>query len=212
TYDVTIKIEHLRKHAMWLRRRRETGCLFITSAVESVDDDVLSKLQKGHTRADFIAAVEACRSAGVTLAPTFVPFTPWTTRAGYADLLEQIARLDLAEAVAPIQLAIRLLVTSESKLLELPEIRDLVDPFDPESLSWPWRHSSSDVDRLQRQVMQIVGSRAGSRRGDVFCEIAEVVGVTGLAVRSLGDDGRVPYMTEAWYCCAEPGPEQVSQL
>ena len=38
------------------------------------------------------------------------------------------------------------------------------------------------------------------------------VGVTGLAVRSLGDDGRVPYMTEAWYCCAEPGPEQVSQL
>ena len=212
TYDVTIKIEHLRKHASLLPLLRETGCLFITSAVESVDDDVLSKLQKGHTRADFIAAVEACRSAGVTLAPTFVPFTPWTTRAGYADLLEQIARLDLAEAVAPIQLAIRLLVTSESKLLELPEIRDLVDPFDPESLSWPWRHSSSDVDRLQRQVMQIVGSRAGSRRGDVFCEIAEVLGVTGLALRSLGDDGRVPYMTEAWYCCAEPGPEQVSQL
>ena len=41
-----------------------TGCLFITSAVESVDDEVLAKLEKGHTRADFIArraAVPRCR-------------------------------------------------------------------------------------------------------------------------------------------------------
>jgi hypothetical protein len=36
-----------------------TGCLFVTSAVESVDDEVLAKLEKGHTRADFIAAA-AC--------------------------------------------------------------------------------------------------------------------------------------------------------
>jgi radical SAM superfamily enzyme YgiQ (UPF0313 family) len=212
TYDVTIKIEHLRKHASLLPLLRETGCLFITSAVESVDDEVLAKLQKGHTRGDFIAAAEACRSAGVTLAPTFVPFTPWTTGDGYADLLAQIAQLDLVEAVAPIQLAIRLLITAESKLLELPDIRDAVDPFDPGSLSWPWRHRDSAVDRLQLQVMQIVSSRAQSRRGEVFAEIAELVGVIRFASGRLGDDGRVPYMTEAWYCCAEPGPEQVSQL
>ena len=43
--------------------------MFITSAVESVDDDVLVKLRKGHTRADFVRAVELCRDAGVTLAP-----------------------------------------------------------------------------------------------------------------------------------------------
>ena len=41
-----------------------------------------------------------------------------------------IDALDLVDDVAPIQLAIRLLVTAESKLLELPDIRDLVDPFD----------------------------------------------------------------------------------
>ena len=29
-----------------------TGCLFVTSAVESVDDEVLAKLAKGHTRAE----------------------------------------------------------------------------------------------------------------------------------------------------------------
>ena len=59
----------------------------------------------------------------MTLAPTFVPFTPWTTIGGYVDLLAQLDALELVEGVAPIQLAIRLLVTAESKLLELPDIR-----------------------------------------------------------------------------------------
>ena len=130
TYDVTIKIEHILRHADMLGLLRDTGCLMITSAVESMDDEVLVKLRKGHTRADFINAVGLCKQAGVTLAPTFVPFTPWTTIGGYVDLLEQLDALELAEGVAPIQLAIRLLVTAESKLLELPDIRDLVDPFD----------------------------------------------------------------------------------
>ena len=55
SYDVTIKIEHLRKHDAHLATLRDTGCLFVTSAVESVDDRVLEKFDKGHTRADFLA-------------------------------------------------------------------------------------------------------------------------------------------------------------
>jgi radical SAM superfamily enzyme YgiQ (UPF0313 family) len=51
TYDVTIKIEHLRKLDAHLAALRDTGCLFVISAVESVDDVVLEKLDKGHTRA-----------------------------------------------------------------------------------------------------------------------------------------------------------------
>ncbi|HKE82385.1 MAG TPA: CUAEP/CCAEP-tail radical SAM protein [Vicinamibacterales bacterium] len=220
TYDVTIKIEHLLKHAAMLPLLRDTGCLFITSAVESIDDDVLVRLQKGHTRADFIAAVEICRSAGVALAPTFVPFTPWTTIDGYRELLTYIATLDLVEAVAPIQLAIRLLVTAESKLLELADIRDAVDPFDPTSLTFPWRHRDNQVDRLQQDVMRIVGAGSRGRRGDVFTRIADAAGVKTLPrfhdgsrdmSRDLSSDASLvpPYMTEAWYCCAEPGPEQV---
>ena len=57
TYDVTIKIEHILRHVDMLGLLRDTGCLMITSAVESVDDEVLVKLRKGHTRADFIDAV-----------------------------------------------------------------------------------------------------------------------------------------------------------
>jgi len=54
TYDVTIKIEHLLRHRKNLTMLRETGCLFVTSAVESVDDEVLCRLEKGHTQADFL--------------------------------------------------------------------------------------------------------------------------------------------------------------
>jgi radical SAM superfamily enzyme YgiQ (UPF0313 family) len=208
TYDVTIKIEHLLRHVEMLGLLRETGCLMITSAVESVDDDVLLKLRKGHTRADFVHAVDACRHAGVALVPTFVPFTPWTTPDGYVDLLEQIDSLHLTEAVAPIQLAIRLLVTAESKLMELPDIRDHVDPFDAQSLTFPWRHRDPRVDALQRGVMQIVAGTSRSSRSDVFDRIWALA--TGAAARTSHVRGLTPpYMTEGWYCCAEPGPEQL---
>jgi hypothetical protein len=71
---------------------------------------VLARLRKGHTPGRFHSrGSNLCRASGVSLAPTFVPFTPWTTRDGYVDLLDQIVGLDLVEAVAPIQLAIRLL-------------------------------------------------------------------------------------------------------
>ena len=52
-----------------------------------------------------------CRAAGLTLSPTFVAFTPWTTLDGYAEFLDDVEALDLVEHVAPVQWTIRLLVT-----------------------------------------------------------------------------------------------------
>jgi radical SAM superfamily enzyme YgiQ (UPF0313 family) len=116
TYDATIKIEHLLQRRALLPRLRETGCLFITSAAESVDDAILARLDKGHTRRDLFEAVALMRDAGLTLQPTFIPFTPWTTAAGYRDLLRTLIELELVEHVAPVQLALRLLVTAGSRL------------------------------------------------------------------------------------------------
>ena len=215
TYDVTIKVEHLLRHADMLTLLRDTGCLVVTSAVESVDDDVLEKLRKGHTRADFVKAVGLCREAGVTLAPTFVAFNPWTTIEGYIDLLEQIDSLNLTREVAPIQLGIRLLVTAQSKLLELPDIQAVIEPFDARSLTFPWRHRDPSVDALQRGVMEIVSTNAHASRTEVFDRIvalargADPASVAGPFVASPREAAPTPpYMTEAWYCCAEPGPEQ----
>jgi radical SAM superfamily enzyme YgiQ (UPF0313 family) len=207
TYDVTIKIEHILRHADMLALLSDTGCLTITSAVESVDDEVLLKLRKGHTRADFIEALSLCRRAGVPLTPTFVPFTPWTTIAGYVDMLEQIDSLDLTDGVASIQLAIRLLVTAQSALLELPDVLELVEPFDPQSLTFPWHHHDERVDELQHGVMQIVAGAGQASRGELFDQIWGLA--TGARDRRPRRKGLTPpYLTEGWYCCAEPGPEQ----
>ena len=215
TYDVTIKIEHLLKHADLLPLLHETGCLFVTSAVESIDSRVLRYLRKGHTREDFVQAVALCRRAGVRLSPTFVPFTPWTTAAGYVELLDQLRTLGLEEDVSPIQLGIRLLVTADSALLELDEIRDGVEPFDPASLTWPWRHRDPAIDTLQAEVMRVVASLNGAPRRDVFDAINALARAGGpesirpepLAIRLKPDSTAAAHLTEAWYCCAEPGPD-----
>jgi hypothetical protein len=204
SYDVTIKIEHLLRHADLLPLLHSTGCLFITSAVESIDDEVLRKLAKGHTRDDFIRAVDLCRSAHVTLSPTFVPFTPWTTSDGYVELLDTLARHDLVEHVAPIQLAIRLLVTAGSPLLDLPDIRSTVQPFDGASLTWPWRHDDERVDRLHAAVMSIVGAGTNSSRGATFEEVHDVAcqaaGRARPSPRPARNRATVPYLNEPWYC------------
>jgi radical SAM superfamily enzyme YgiQ (UPF0313 family) len=204
TYDVTIKVEHLLRHSDLLPLLRDTGCLFVTTAVESVDDHVLGKLAKGHTRADFARVVGMCRDVGLTLSPTFVPFTPWTTVETYLDLLETLESLDLVEHVAPIQLAIRLLVTSGSPLLELDDIKNVVEPFDPGSLTWPWRHTDPCVDRLQEDVMRLVGvtSRASRRATfDTVMNLARVAsGHAPRATHAARERATIPYLNEPWYC------------
>jgi hypothetical protein len=214
TYDVTIKVEHLLKHRALLCRLADTGCAFVTSAVESIDDTVLARLEKGHTREDFFDAVALCRNAGLTLVPTFVAFHPWLTIDGYCDLLDAIEHLDLVDHVAPVQLAIRLLIPEGSRLLELDEVRALVGPFDAATLAYPWSHQDPRVDALQRDVARIVGVRAGADRRAIFDDIAAAAWArAGRSPRTPGERcprTAVPYLSEPWYCCAEPNPDHLT--
>ena len=217
TYDVTIKIEHLLKHADALPVLCRTGCLFVTSAVESVDDGILGQLAKGHTRHDFLRAVDTCRAVGLDLSPTFVAFSPWSTLAGYRDLLQVIDDLDLVENVAPVQLAIRLLIPSGSRLLELEDIRRMVLPYDQAALCYPWAHPDPRVDALQAGIEAIVQAAPAERgRAAVFDQVwARAHAAIGGASADLGRsarDGRsvrpIPHLSEPWYCCAEPTARQ----
>ncbi|MGH9679900.1 MAG: CUAEP/CCAEP-tail radical SAM (seleno)protein, partial [Candidatus Acidiferrales bacterium] len=210
SYDVTIKIEHLRKHDAHLTTLRDTGCLFVTSAVESVDDAILEKFDKGHTRADFLAVVARFRELGMTLLPTFVPFTPWTTLAGYLDLLDVLAREELCEKVSPIQLAIRLLIPSGSRLLELADVRASVEPFDSAALVYPWKHEDPRVDALARSVSGLVqrGDSLKLSRTEIFSHIwrAAEKEAGSTEPRKMIPPARqsapVPFLDEPWYCCA----------
>ena len=206
TYDVTIKIEHLLRHAAYLPMLNQTGCAFVTSAAESIDDRVLRALDKGHTREDFERAVEMCRASDVVIIPTFVAFTPWTTLDGYCGLLEAIRSLDLVEATGPIQLALRLLLTEGSGLLEHPDIASVAGPFDPESLVYPWRHPDPRVDALQAEVIALVGRRPSASRRELFAEVWQLVheragGAAGVpSVPDVPVRAAIPYLNEPWYC------------
>jgi radical SAM superfamily enzyme YgiQ (UPF0313 family) len=213
SYDVTIKIEHLLNHADRLPELTATGCAFVTSAVEAVDDGILERLAKGHTLRDFETAVARCREAGLSLAPTFVAFTPWTTMEGYCALLQTIDRLGLVDQVAPIQLAIRLLVTAGSRLLDLPDIVEIAPVFDAETMTYPWRHPDPAVDRLHADVARIAGDRGSDSRRETFDEIWRAAHQAASLVPparalSIASAGPIAYMSEPWYCCAEPTPAQ----
>jgi radical SAM superfamily enzyme YgiQ (UPF0313 family) len=209
SYDVTIKVEHLLRQRDLLPRLAQTGCAFVTSAIESVDDRVLAYFDKGHTREDFVDAVGLCRAAGLTLVPTFVAFHPWLTLAGYCDLLDTIERLDLVEQVAPIQLAIRLLIPNGSRLLTLDDMRVHVGAFDPGTLTYRWSHPDPRVDELQRDLMTLVGTRLSADRRTTFDEVSALAHRrAGLPIppggpadsRPARNRATVPYLNEPWYC------------
>jgi hypothetical protein len=212
SYDVTIKVEHLLRHRDLLPVLRESGCLFVTSAVESIDDRVLTLLDKGHTRAGFEEAVTLFRDAGLVLSPTFVPFHPWTTLDGYCELLETIVDLDLVDQVAPIQLAIRLLLPAGSRLLESGVIH-AVSEFDRRTLTYRWTHPDPRVDQLQTDISALVGRHVTSNRASTFAAIWSLAHQHVRRSAPLLPESRraaVPYLDEPWYCCAEPNPEQLT--
>jgi radical SAM superfamily enzyme YgiQ (UPF0313 family) len=208
TYDVTIKVENLLRHSQALPSLARTGCLFVTSAVESLDDQVLLKLEKRHTRGDFFRALELCSDAGLTLQPTFVPFTPWTTRQTYFDLLETIGDRNLVESVPSIQLAIRLLIPSRSRLLELPDIASLVGGFDSDKLVYPWLHSDPAMDDLAENISRIAAEaekrrESRSRTFECIWNAAAALNNTNGHTpfrHSAASLRPAPYLSEPWYC------------
>lgn len=206
TYDATIKIEHLLKHRDLLPALKQTGCLFITSAVESLDDAVLLKLDKNHSRRDFEEVVATMRALDLALQPTFIAFTPWTTLSGYRELLSALASLELVEQVSPVQLALRLLITAGSRLLELEEIRQAAGVFDSKALVYPWKHSDPEIDALASRVFRLVSEQLARKRtrAEIFNEVCRLSGLAPLA--ASGKAAEAAYVDEPWYCCAEPLP------
>ena len=200
TYDVTIKVEHLLRHRNLLPVLAGTGCLFVTSAVESVDDEILRRFEKHHTRAEFEEAVRLTRAAGLVLAPTFVAFTPWTSLDGYRDLLETVDRLGLVEHVAPVQWGLRLLITQGSRLLELDDIRARVGAFDRRSLTYPWQHDDPRVDDLQRAIAALVGVRINRPRRELFEQVRALATGRPAQNQPLVARASIPYLNEPWYC------------
>jgi len=119
-----------------------------------------------------------------------------------------LRRLDLIGAVAPIQLAIRLLVTAGSRLLDLEEVSGRVGPFDAKSLIYPWEHRVPGIDRLCEELQDAVAAaeKLKESRAAIFEKIWRAA--NRAADRHIEEKNLpmprvtmgVPYLNEPWYC------------
>ncbi len=195
TFDATIKIEHLLAHVALLPELARCGLLFVTSAVESLNDRVLEALDKGHSAADVPRALRGVRDAGAELRPTLLPYTPWTRLEDLPALFDFALEHDLVDAIDPVQYTLRLLLPPGSLLLE--NAGPWLGDFDAEAFTWRWQHEDARVDALWRQ------SAAAAQDGAGFDELR------ALADRALGRreaarkprrSRSVPRLTEPWFC------------
>ncbi|MCA1843882.1 MAG: radical SAM protein, partial [Actinobacteria bacterium] len=99
TFDCTVKVEHILRHEDLWAEFAAAGCLFVVSAFETVNNETLVRLDKGHTAAEAAVAVNLLRRHGIEVRPSFLPFTPWTTLDEVADIVDFVAALDLVPNV-----------------------------------------------------------------------------------------------------------------
>ncbi|CAA9555398.1 MAG: Radical SAM domain protein [uncultured Thermomicrobiales bacterium] len=207
TFDATVKVEHVLQHRRVFPELAALGCAFVVSAVESLSDEVLLRLAKGHTREDVVAALDVLDSAGIPMRPSLLPFTPWETLDGYLDLLRFVAERDLSGHVDPVMLAIRLLVPPGSALLSEPGADAWLGDLDAERFTYRWAHPDPRMDALHAEVSAIV---EGATVRDES-QPATFVRIWDAAHRAAGHPESPfpspsvnrrppPRLTESWFC------------
>ncbi|HXV77023.1 MAG TPA: CUAEP/CCAEP-tail radical SAM protein [Candidatus Polarisedimenticolaceae bacterium] len=206
TFDVTTKIENLLRHRERLPQLARFGCVFVVSAVESLNDTVLEHLAKGHTRRDVFEAQRLVARAGIALRPSLVPFTPWETLDSYRELLDWIECDALADGIDPVQLSIRLLVPPGSLLERSPAMRPYLRAFEPQRFGHRWDHPDPRMDALQREVARIVAraARHAEPGRATHARIRRAAGVPASPVPTRVPPALAaadpPRLTEPWFC------------
>ncbi len=198
TFDVTIKIAELARDPSLAARLAAAGVVFVISAVESLRDDILERLGKGHTRADVIRVRDALFDAGVGLHPTFIPFTPWSTLEDVHDILRFVWDSHLEDVVEPVQYGIELLAP-RTTLLRLDES---FGSYDTSSMSYAWRYSDPRLEGLAA-ALRSAAARAPSFR-DGFDAAWQLVGAPPRPPRPASRAPAPARLSEAWFCCAAP--------
>ena len=166
---------------------------------------MLTILDKRHTRAEVQAALDLCNEVGITLRPTWVAFTPWTTLDDYLEMLEFVESADIIDHVDPVQFSIRLLIPPGSWIADLEETKPHLGVLDEAAFTFRWQHPDPRMDRLQKDVAALVEQDAANEvdPATTFFRIKELAEgrKPTLAVVSL-PAGRVraPRMTESWFC------------
>ena len=208
TFDMTTRVEHIIENQEHFPEFAELGCVFVISAVESISEVVLQKIDKGHTKEDVVEALQILDRAGIAMRPSLLPFTPWTTIEDYIELLEFIDEHDMIENIDPVHLSIRLLVPPGSALLDEPDAETWIGELDEAAYTYRWTHADPRVDALQREIARI-SEEASSCDADPH----ETFALIRDATYRLADESpparperprrrwrRPPRLSESWFC------------
>src|SRR5215212_2429086 len=211
TFDCTTKVEHILRDAQLWPALAEAGCLFVVSAFESVNDDILERLYKGHTTKEAARAIALLREHGIEIRPSWMPFTPWTTTGDVVEILDFVAEHDLVGNVDPVQYTIRLLLPEGSLLLERPDMRPHLGGYDAERLSYRWTPIDPDTDRLQARLAALVAPSAAGYEPipETFAKVRAAAlqaaerspspASRAAPILAGSTEGR-PRLTEPWFC------------
>ncbi len=213
TFDATIKVSHILKYKELIPKLPENNVSFIVSAFEHTSSEVLSALDKGHSKADMVEALKIVRDNGFEIRPSLLPFTPWTTISSMIELLDFVADNDLIGSIDPVMYSIRLLVPSSS--LTYKRFPELFREGPDSGLNLEWSALTPALDELQLEIANIAENSGTTESHALFPKIyAAVASTANQPSRSNFDssDRRVPRLTESWYCCAEPTTSMASAI
>ncbi len=225
TFDCTAKVEHIIRHEdLWPHLARR-GLIFVVSAFETTNSEVLRILDKGHRPEDFSTAVEILRRSGIEIRPSLLPFTPWSRLDDLEEIMAVLVDLDLVANVDPVQYTLKLLVPKGSLLLQTRDLRAVLGDYDSEAMSFRWTAIYPETIQLQERLADL--ARESEEAGRGFEETLEAMAIEiHRAVSSSGgdesafvrrvvsavDDAKIdarPRLTESWFCCAEPTSSQL---
>ncbi len=187
TFDCTTKVEHILAHRGIWREMAAAGCLFVVSAFESLNDDILARLDKGHTAAQAAEAVEILRAHGIEIAPVLAALhargrrcrtwpTSWTSSPATISSPTSTRSSTASGCSCP-------RARSCSATTSCP-----LGPYDPELLSYAWLSPDARVDALQARLASIAEEAAatGEAAGTTYLRIRRA---TAEAMGADSDDG-----------------------
>lgn len=207
TFDATIKIEHLLEHRKHLPELASLGSQFVVSAVESLNNEALLRMKKGHDADSVAEALTLLDAVHIPMRPSLLPFSPWESMESYLGLLKFMARQGMTWHIDPVHWSIRLLIPPGSAVLNDPDTQRWIGPLDEDALSYQWTHADPRMEALQRRV-GVIAEEGDACQQDVH----ETFGrIWAAAHEAAGLDvpespaaklhrPKPPRLTESWFC------------
>ncbi len=213
TFDATIKIEHIVKYKKLMRQFKESGLILVQSAFETMDDEVLDLLEKGHNADEAKKAIDFAKSIDLSLRPSWIPFSPWTTYQSIADIVNFSIQYDVLSESDPIQWTIKLLVPKGSLLLANAKLAPIFRDYDEERFTFCYDYIHPELDHLQQYLARFMENSQSCEDSlatlkGLYLIIKEHLGTYSNSTLIDFPSGVIsnnnPRRSESWFCCAEP--------